>query len=123
MANPNYASLLAQIAAETDPVIKQQLIELCYVFEQELTREEKELFEYCEFDYVEDNPGYGEGTGDPLYVLAGYVADGYINNISSNTSLYVLSGYMTDGYVATQVSGDNFISYVGTYFNDNGDRT
>ena len=44
MANPNYASLLAQIAAETDSTAKQALIDQCYVFTEDLTAAEKELF-------------------------------------------------------------------------------
>ena len=50
MANPNYASLLAQIAAETDPVAKAAL-EAQLVIVAELTEEEIELFEYT-FDIV-----------------------------------------------------------------------
>ena len=76
MANPNYASLLAQIAAETDPVAKAAL-EAQRVSVAELTEEEIELFEYTAFDYIEFNPGY--------------------NN--------------------------EFKSYVGQYFNDDGDST
>ncbi len=57
MANPNYASLLAQIAAETDPTAKQALIDQCYVFTEDLTTTEKELFNYVTSDYMTDNPG------------------------------------------------------------------
>jgi len=57
MSNPNYSSLLAQIAAETDPDEKDDLIEDCYQFLQELTNEEKELFNYVSSDYFEDTPG------------------------------------------------------------------
>lgn len=57
MANPDYASILAQIAAATDPAaiaaLKAQL-----VINEPLTEEEKELFEYTAFDYIEYNPGY-----------------------------------------------------------------
>jgi hypothetical protein len=57
MANPDYASILAQIAAATDPAViaalKAQLVVL-----EELTEQEKELFEYAAFDYIEYNPGY-----------------------------------------------------------------
>jgi hypothetical protein len=78
MANPNYASLLAQIAAETDPVIKASLIAQTYVFNTALTESEQELFEYTTFDYIEDNPG---------------------------------------------VVGNSLNSYVGKYYNDNGEQT
>jgi len=80
MSNPDYASLLTLIAAETDPIVKAQLEAQCYVFTEELTPEEIELFEYGAFDYVENNPGYVEAAG-------------------------------------------GFISYVGIYYDDNGERT
>jgi hypothetical protein len=57
MTKPNYALLLNQIAQETNPIIKQQLIEQCYVFTEELTEEEIELFGYVQDDYIENNPG------------------------------------------------------------------
>jgi hypothetical protein len=57
MTKPDYKTLLAQIAQETDPVRKQELIDECYVFTEELTDEEKELFGYMNDDYVEKNPG------------------------------------------------------------------
>ena len=57
MANPNYASLLAQIAVETDPGIKASLIAQTYVFNTALTEAEIELFEYTTSNYIEDNPG------------------------------------------------------------------
>ncbi len=57
MSNPDYASLLAQVAAETDPVAKAALEAQCYQFIEELTDEEKELFNYVSSDYFEDTPG------------------------------------------------------------------
>jgi hypothetical protein len=57
MTKPNYALLLSQIAQETNPVVKQQLIEQCYVFTEELTEEEIELFAYVQDGYIENNPG------------------------------------------------------------------
>jgi hypothetical protein len=78
MAKPNYASLLAQIAAETDPAIKANLVAQCYVFPEALTEEEKQLFEYCNTDYIESNPG---------------------------------------------IVGNALASYVGKYYNDQGEET
>jgi hypothetical protein len=57
MANPNYASLLAQIATETNPTAKQALIDQCYIFTEPLTDSEIELFNYMNSGYIEDNPG------------------------------------------------------------------
>ena len=123
--NPDYALLLAQIAAETDPVIKAQLEAQCYVFQAELTDPEIELFEYCAFDYIENNPGYVNNVQDVgLYVPANYVAEGYINTVEADVGLYMADGYAVSDYVSTGAeSGDGFISYVGIYYNDNGERT
>lgn len=127
MANPDYATLLALIAAETDPTIKAQLEAQCYVFTEELTPEEIELFEYGAFDYVENNPGYVEAApvfNSGLYLLADYVVDGYINTVEADVGLYMAAGYASDGYVsAANESDSGFISYVGIYYNDNGERT
>ena len=57
MAKPNYQQLLSQIAQETDPEIKEQLEAECYQFTEELTEEEKELFDYVSKSYIENNPG------------------------------------------------------------------
>ena len=60
MAKPDYATLLGQIAVETDPTVKQQLIDQCYVFTEALTDEEKDLFNYVSNDYFADNPSTTE---------------------------------------------------------------
>jgi len=64
MAKPDYATLLGQIAVETDPVVKQQLIDQCYVFTEPLTNEEKDLFGYINSDYFVDNPSATESFLD-----------------------------------------------------------
>lgn len=87
MANPNYATLLPQIAVETDATKKQALIDECYQFTEELTLEEKSLFSYFTpdndnelIDYVTDNPGLTNGNE---YVS--YVGD-YYNRYGQSTS-------------------------------------
>ena len=87
MANPNYATLLPQIATETDATKKQALIDECYQFTEELTLEEKSLFSYFTpdndnelIDYVTDNPGLTNGNE---YVS--YVGD-YYNRYGQSTS-------------------------------------
>ena len=60
--NPDYATLLPQIKAETDPVKKQALIDQCYQFIVPLTQAEEELFAHINNDYVEDNPNSTDGT-------------------------------------------------------------
>lgn len=74
MPNPDYATLLPLIAAETDPVARQALIDECYQFIEPLTPEEEGLFGYMDYDYVadvdQDYPAYTE------YVGAYYDADG-----------------------------------------------
>lgn len=57
MTNPDYATLLAQIAATSDPIRKAALIAECYVFNETPTAEEITLFEYVAEGYIEDNPG------------------------------------------------------------------
>ncbi len=57
MSKPNYASLLAQIAAETDATAKAALEAQCYQFPEPLTAEEENLFNYVSTDYMEDTPG------------------------------------------------------------------
>jgi hypothetical protein len=56
MSKPDYFSIAQQLKTETDLIIRQQLTEQLYTFNSTLTEEEKELFEYVEFDYFENNP-------------------------------------------------------------------
>ena len=128
-SNPDYEAILTAAAQESDPAAKEALLDQIK-FNSPLTRDEKELFEYCEFDYVIDNPGYG--TGDLIaaaYILPGYVADGYINiqNAESaiiDTGLYVLDGYVAVDYVNVGASVESgFIAYVGEYYNQDGETT
>jgi hypothetical protein len=79
--NPNYALLLQQIAQETDPVIKQQLIDQCYVFNEPLTSEEAALFDYCEPGYIDKNPGIVGNS------FASYVGV-YINQQGEYSGIY-----------------------------------
>ena len=56
---PNYRDLLARIAAETNPVEKQRLIDLCYQFVfDDITDEDIISFSYLLDNYVVPNPGY-----------------------------------------------------------------
>lgn len=71
MAKPDYATLLGQIAQEEDSDTKQLLITQCYVFEELLTAEEIDLFNYFQSGYIENNPGYVEG------VWSGYISRHY----------------------------------------------
>ncbi len=68
MSKPNYASLLAQIAAETDPTAKAVLEAQCYQFPEPLTAEEENLFNYVSTDYLIGNPGL-PFVGDPMEVF------------------------------------------------------
>lgn len=74
MANPDYATLLAQIAQTPPGPARDALIAQCYVVNEPLTEEEKELFEYCNFDYIEHNPGYNNDFKS--YVGVYYSDDG-----------------------------------------------
>ena len=55
--NPDIAGLLQQAAAETDPVLKEQLIARAYAVTAPLSEEEKSIFGYVQNDYIENNPG------------------------------------------------------------------
>lgn len=82
MANPDYATLLALYAAETNPVLKQQLKEQIEVIEEELTQEEIELFDYVEPGYIEGNPKY-----DANGVFVSYVGI-YIDEDGNYSGIY-----------------------------------
>lgn len=64
---PNYAFLLHEIAIETDPIKKQELIAQCYVFNAELIEEEKNLFNYMDSGYLEKNPDKDSYTFDNTF--------------------------------------------------------
>lgn len=140
MAKPDYAALFAQIAIETDPVVKEQLRLQAYDFSPPiplpagetiedylLTPHEEELFAYTYDDYVVDNPGYAEGnySTSGLYVMPDYVEYDYINIQYPAAGLYVASGYTEEDYIQlTDTSiGSGFISYVGEYYNELGETT
>ena len=57
MAKPDYATLLGQIASETNPTSKAALEAQCYVFTEALTAAEEELFGYVNNNYLLFNPG------------------------------------------------------------------
>ena len=61
MANPDYATLLSQIAAASGAA-KTALELQCFVFEEALTDTEKNLFNYVSDEYFLFNPGTDSGT-------------------------------------------------------------
>ena len=61
MAKPDYETLLSQIAAASGDT-KTALELQCYVFEEELTDTEKNLFNYVSDEYLSSNPGTDSGT-------------------------------------------------------------
>ena len=72
---PNYSQLLAQIAAETDPVEKQRLTDLCYQFIfDDITEDDIEAFAYVEDEYVIPNPG-DSANGDFVAYVGLYYSD------------------------------------------------
>lgn len=136
MPKPNYILLALQLETETDPVIRQQLLDQLYDFsipsplppgetvdDYLLTPEEEELFGYVDNDYVEPNPGTLISDSSQLFVSPGYVLEGYINIESSTISPYVLDGYIEEGYIVLPSSIGDFVAYVGTYYNDLGETT
>ena len=136
MPKPNYLALFAQLEVTTDPVERQALIDQIYTFappsplpegesieDYLLTDEEIEKFGYVEDDYVEPNPGTILSGESELFVLAGYVLDGYINIESSAIPPYVLEGYVDEDYIILATSIGDFSAYVGKYFNELGEST
>lgn len=81
LTNPDYATLLPQIAAETDAVKKQALIDECYQFKVPLTQEEEDLFGYINSGYIQDNPNASDGTPDAFISHVGV----YYDEIGRNT--------------------------------------
>ena len=61
MANPDYATLLSQIAAASGAA-KTALELQCFVLEEALTDTEKNLFNYVSDEYFLFNPGTDSGT-------------------------------------------------------------
>ncbi|HCU80215.1 MAG TPA: hypothetical protein DGN60_03510 [Chloroflexi bacterium] len=74
MAKPDYATLLSQIAAASGDA-KTALEAQCYVFEEELTDAEKDLFNYVSDEYFLFNPGT-ENETFKSYVGVYYSATG-----------------------------------------------
>ena len=77
MANPDYATLLSQIAAASGAA-KTALELQCFVFEEPLTDTEKNLFNYVSDEYFLFNPGTDSGT------FKSYVGV-YFNDSGDNT--------------------------------------
>lgn len=136
MPKPDYAALFALYEAETDPVVRQQLYDLIYDFSPPdplppgetiedylLTPEEEELFGYVLNDYVEPNPGTLLTDSGQLFVVPGYVLEGYINIEQSAISPYVLEGYVDENYIVLPSSIGDYVAYVGKYYNDLGETT
>lgn len=78
MAKPNYFAIAEQLKVETDPTIREQLTSQLYIFTEQLTEQEKDLFGYIDSGYIENNPG---------------------------------------------IQGNQYASYVGTYYSDLGETT
>ena len=71
---PNYRRLLAQIAAETDPVEKQRRLDLTYQFVfDDINEEDRIAFSYVDDDYVVPNPGYQPYGPETAGLFAAYV--------------------------------------------------
>jgi hypothetical protein len=80
-SNPNYAELFEQYRLETDPFIKEQILDQIYVFNEPLTIEEAQLFGYVYDGYIENDPGVVDG------VFSSYVGV-YINQEGVYTGNY-----------------------------------
>lgn len=121
MSNPDYAALLAAIAAETDPVLKQALIDQAYRFTETPTDDEIELFEFVDYDYIEPNPGIFSDTS-AFYFAPGYIDVDYVRGATASyvDIYYVDSGYFEEGSIPSEPT---YSSYVGVYYNNAGEST
>jgi hypothetical protein len=77
MAKPDYNAISEQLKIETDPEVRQELIDQLYTFTEELTEEEKALFGYFSSGYIEDDPGTVDGKFSS-YIGKYYSSDGEI---------------------------------------------
>jgi len=75
MSKPDYFAIAEQLKTETDPVVRQELTNQLYTFTEELTEEEKSLFGYFSYGYIENDPGIIEGKFSS-YVGKYYSSDG-----------------------------------------------
>ena len=81
LLNPDYATLLAQIAAETDATKKASLENQAYRFVQPLTQEEQDLFGYINSGYIDENPSNTDGTPTNFLSYVGV----YYDEVGRNT--------------------------------------
>jgi hypothetical protein len=96
MANPDYATLLPQIAAETDAVKKQALIDECYQFNEPLTQAEEDLFGYINSGYIQDNPNATDGTPDAFISHVGIFYDEVGRNTGEAAGAQTVSVVISD---------------------------
>ena len=100
MANPDYATLLPQIASETDATKKQLLINQTYQFNSPLSKTEENLFAYINSVYIENNPNATDGTPDAFISYIGIYYDQFGRNTGEAA-----------GTQATTVSVPNTVEY------------
>lgn len=84
LLNPDYATLLAQIAAETDATKKASLENQAYRFVQPLTQEEQDLFGYINSGYIDENPSNTDGTPTNFLSYVGVYYDELGRNTGSD---------------------------------------
>lgn len=73
--NPDYSTLLPQIASETDASQKQLLINQTYQFNSPLSQAEEDLFAYINSGYIQDNPNATDGSPDAFISYVGVYYD------------------------------------------------
>ena len=78
MTNPDYIAIAELLKTETDATVRQTLLDQLFVFNEELTEAEKNLFNYIEDTYIENNPG------DVNSVFSSYVGV-YFNDEGQST--------------------------------------
>ncbi len=130
MSKPNYASLLAQIAAETDATAKAVLEAQCYQFPEPLTAAEEDLFNYVSTDYIIGNPGFPGGTPMTPYnidvTLTTFADTLSLNQYNTERSGVYRGTFTTSpnafttGYVDGQTDGFMLWASDTRFYNDSG---
>lgn len=83
VSNPDYATLLPQIASETNITEKQRLIDQTYQFNSPLSQGEEDLFAYINSGYIQDNPNATDGTPDVFISYVGIYYDQFGRNTAT----------------------------------------
>ena len=107
-SNPDYATLLPQIASETDATEKQLLIDQTYQFNSPLSQAEENLFAYINSGYIQDNPNAIDGTPSAFISYVGIYYDQFGRNtgtVAEQQNVIIQDTTGTQGTTGTSGQG------------------